>query len=512
MGSPVDQPWDVSGRIEAIRRLAPSEPALRFQGRWSSWGDLDRWSNRLEAQLREFVGRPGPVGVVLRNRAGIAAAIAALTSLREDVVSLNPAKPVEQLEADLLRRRPRALVASREDWEREGLRERSVAFGALTVAADDDSPVVLDEAAGVAGGGSATHRTGAPGIEVLTSGTTGAPKHVRLDYDAVSLAIANGERHHDPTGYLDLKLRRGLVIVALPLYHVAGLNALLGAFAAGRRVALFDRFDPMEWAVTVRNEQVVAAGLVPTAMRMVLDAEIPPEWLVSLKAVRAGSAPLDLETQIEFENRYDVVVSRAYGATEFSGGVAGMTYQDRRRFGDEKRGSVGRPHPGVRVRIVDVDTGQDVAEGVTGILHVAGEQIDVNDPDRWVDTNDLAHIDADGFLWIDGRRDDVIIRGGFKVNPREVEEALARHPDVGAVAVIGMPDARLGSVPVAALTAAAGRELPSEESLRTWLRGELEPYKIPTRIVAVEALPQTETMKTQREALRTLVATELGAP
>jgi acyl-coenzyme A synthetase/AMP-(fatty) acid ligase len=205
-----------------------------------------------------------------------------------------------------------------------------------------------------------------------------------------------------------------------------------------------------------------------------------------------------------------VIVS--YGATEFSGALAGLTMQDRRTWGTAKRGSVGRPHPGVELRIVDPDTGDPVEPGAVGVLLARAPQIAAAGPDGWTRTNDLARIDADGFLFIAGRVDDVIIRGGFKVDPASVTARLREHPDVVDAAVIALPDERLGQVPGAAVVLAGGRDGETDPSpaelqqrLQDWIRAQLPPYAVPVVVRAVPELPRTPTMKVARGPLAELL-------
>jgi acyl-coenzyme A synthetase/AMP-(fatty) acid ligase len=172
---------------------------------------------------------------------------------------------------------------------------------------------------------------------------------------------------------------------------------------------------------------------------------------------------------------------------------------DRRKWGTEKRGSVGRPHPGVELRIVDPANGHDVEPGAVGVLLARAPQIAGAHQGEWTRTNDLARIDEDGFVFIEGRVDDVIIRGGFKVDPTSVAAILCQHEDVIDAAVIALPDERLGQVPGAAVVLAAGKqsrpEAELQAELQAWVRSHLAPYAVPVVIRPVDALPRTPTMK-----------------
>ena len=154
---------------------------------------------------------------------------------------------------------------------------------------------------------------------------------------------------------------------------------------------------------------------------------------------------MPIEVQEAFETRYGIAVLPSYGATEFAGGVAGWTLPLHREWGVTKRGSVGRPQPGRELRVVDPETGSECATGTSGQLEVRSRD------GEWVRTTDVARIDDDGFVWIEGRSDDAIVRGGFKVFPNEIADVLRAHPAVLDAGVTGIDDERLGAVPVAAV-------------------------------------------------------------
>jgi long-chain acyl-CoA synthetase len=236
---------------------------------------------------------------------------------------------------------------------------------------------------------------------------------------------------------------------------------------------------------------------------MVMDAAVPPEKLRSLLAVNCGTAPLDPDTAEAFTQRYGVPVLVSYGATEFPGGTVGWTLEDHRAFGKHKRGSAGRARPGIAIRIVDPDTGAELPPGTDGMLSVRSPQATMNATDGWVRTNDIGRMDADGFLWLVGRADDAINRGGFKVVPQVVEGVLREHPAVIDAGVSGIPDPRLGQVPVAAVTLSASV---TPDELADWVRGRLASYQVPTEIRIVDELPRTASLKVAKEEIRRMFA------
>ena len=217
----------------------------------------------------------------------------------------------------------------------------------------------------------------------------------------------------------------------------------------------------------------------------------------------SGTAPLDPADADAFYEKYGIPVLISYGATEFGGGVAGWNLADHEQFWTAKRGSVGRAHPGCELRVVDPTTSAVLGPDEEGLLEVKARQI--GDGTQWTRTTDLARIDADGFLWILGRSDQTIIRGGFKVQPDTVRKALERDPRVRGAAVIGRPDRRLGEVPVAAVEL---REDATPDDLLTGLATVLARYEVPTEVRVVDALPRTPSGKVDLSAVRALFAEE----
>jgi acyl-coenzyme A synthetase/AMP-(fatty) acid ligase len=278
---------------------------------------------------------------------------------------------------------------------------------------------------------------------------------------------------------------------------MSGIFRMLLNVCEGRRIALLDRFRVPDWVALVERHRPRAVSLVPAALGMVYEADVDRGVFDSVEVVTSGSAALDPDLQRRFEQRYGVAVLPSYGATEFAGGVAGWTLPLHREWIDRKLGSVGRPQPGRRIRVVDPESGSECTVGAQGVLEVGtGEH-------EWVRTTDLARIDGDGFVWIDGRTDDAILRGGFKVFPKEIVDALRSHPAVHDAGAAGVPDARLGQVPVAAIELNAGLTA-TEDDLLGLLRDRLASYKVPVAVRIVDALPRTPSMKVSGPGVRAL--------
>ena len=190
---------------------------------------------------------------------------------------------------------------------------------------------------------------------MLTSGTTGPPKRIDLRYQVLDDVMAGAKHYETGTGS-EVRLRDGVVVVNAPLVHVSGVFRVVQAVLDGRRIALLERFSVDGWADAVLRHRPKTVSLVPTALRMVLEADVDDDVFTSIRSVVSGTAPLDPDLADAFTARYGVPVLTSYGATEFGGGVAGWNLADHQRFGVEKRGSVGRAHAGCALRIVDPET------------------------------------------------------------------------------------------------------------------------------------------------------------
>jgi acyl-coenzyme A synthetase/AMP-(fatty) acid ligase len=278
------------------------------------------------------------------------------------------------------------------------------------------------------------------------------------------------------------------------------MYAAVAAIIAGRSIVILEKFSVTEWTQAVSRYRPKLVSLPPTAIRMILDAQVPKESIDSLLAIRTGSAPLDPELQQAFEARYGIPLLDAYGATEFAGAVAGWSLRDHQRYSADKRGSVGRPQPGCELRVIDPETGTRLGNNIVGLLEVRSAQVGTG---QWVRTTDLAEIDDDGFLFIRGRVDSAIIRGGFKVLPRDVEQILREHPAIKEICVVGVPDHRLGAVPVAALELQPGLSL-EEKDLIAFARNKLVAYQVPVRWQVVDKLPRTPSLKISQYEVRQL--------
>lgn len=507
-------PWsDETGRMESIPdrirevlRLDPAADAIDFEGRWHPWSELAAVVEDVDRLLTAAgLGAEIAVGVLLRNRPSLVGALLAVLATRRCVVTINPHVGDSKLAADVAELRTPAILGHDDDWARPALVRAARAAGSMGVALTDDPGRPVAPVAGLDRPGRGPHHDPLPGIavEMLTSGTTGPPKRVRLGYAALRrslLGAAHYEQGKQPVE--QPMLRQGVVILNAPLVHVGGMWRAVQCVVDGRRLALLERFEVAPWLDLVKRHRPKTASLVPAALRMVLDADLRREDLSSLKAVVSATAPLPPEIAVAFEEKYGVPVLVTYGATEFAGGVAGWTLEDHRKWAQTKRGSVGRAHPGCELRVVDPAAGHVLPPGQQGLLEAKSAQLGKGS--GWTRTTDLAVIDEDGFLWIKGRADNAIIRGGFKIIPGDVVEVLRRHPSVRDASVVGLPDERLGQVPVAAVELVDGAPAVDAAELRAFARQHLTGYQVPKEIRVVARLPRTPSLKVSEAEVRAL--------
>ncbi len=470
-----------------------SRRAVQYEGEWFSWGLLGDIADAIDRELSSVgLGADATIGLVLRERPWTIGAFYGLLSTRRRVLTVAPLQPDATMRDDIKALGLAALIADIDDWSRPGLIDTAAAVGTMGIELTHagGEPVRLIE--GLEHPTRAAHHELSAGcaVTLLTSGTTGPPKRIPVFYDELDRQLAVGK-----------KSSGGVTINALPMVSMGGVFALVSTAIRERPISVMDRFDVWKWAELVREHKPRRTGAPPAVLKMVLDADIPAEYFASVERHTGASAPLDPIVAEEFERRYGVQCLQGYGATEMKGSVTGWSEADRARFAKAKGASVGRPLAGVELRVVDPDTGAELPTDEVGRLEVFRPDFP---GDHWMSTNDLGQVDHDGFLWIVGRTDDVIIRGGFKVPANEVEEALCEHPTVSDAVVVGLPDDRLGQVP-AAVVVFEPDVAASERELIDFVRERVAPYKVPIRVVAVDSIPRNAMLKINRLRVRELI-------
>jgi acyl-CoA synthetase (AMP-forming)/AMP-acid ligase II len=476
----------LSRHIAEVLALDPSAPALEFEREWYTWGDLGA-----VAEVIAPLVEPGErIAVLLRNQPAPVGLVLGLLRAGACVVTVNPDRGAERVRADIESLGVATIAGGLDDLEALAPKVRwfvSDKLGVLDVYGD--APAAMLRRPGVA-------------VEMLTSGTTGTPKRVPLSYDMFSRVLL-GAKYYERNADSSVRLRSGVTIVNSPMVHLGGLFRILTCVNDGRSFCLLERFRVDDWADAVRRHRPRTVSLVPAALRMVLDADLDRADLASVRSVVCGTAPLAPDDADAFFEKYGVPVLVTYAATEFGGAVAGWNLADREAFWNTKRGSVGRAHPGCELRIVGAESGKVLGADEEGLLEVKAHQM--GDDIGWTRTTDLARIDDDGFVWILGRADQAIIRGGFKIRADDVRAALERDPRVRGAAVVSRPDVRLGAVPVAAVELSPRAHGVSADELIASAASGLARYELPAELRIVDVLPRTPSGKVDLAAVRELL-------
>ncbi|MDB6161752.1 MAG: long-chain fatty acid--CoA ligase [Gammaproteobacteria bacterium] len=350
-------------------------------------------------------------------------------------------------------------------------------------------------------------------VQLFTSGTTAAPKAALLRHaNLVSYVLGTVE--------FGSASPQEAALVSVPPYHIAGIAALLTSIYALRRILLLPAFDPDDWLALAASERATNAFLVPTMLSRVIarmDAGVsahPP----ALRAISYGGGRMPTELIERALKLFpDTDFTNAYGLTETSSTIALLGPEEHRvahASSDPavraRLGSVGRPLPTVQIEIRDED-GKPLPLGERGEIYVRGDQVSGEYRERsaldakgWFPTRDAGWIDAEGFLFLAGRADDVIVRGGENISPGEIEDVLLSHPVIADAAAVAVPSTEWGEAVGIAVVTKPNLPPPSEDELRTLIRNRLRSSRVPERIAVLEALPYNEMGKLLRRELRKL--------
>ncbi len=352
-------------------------------------------------------------------------------------------------------------------------------------------------------------------IVLHTSGTSGAPKPVVLrqrhlvGYVLGSVDFLSAEPDE-------------ATLVSVPPYHIAGMAAILTAVYGGRRLVQLPTFEPVEWVEMVRAESITHAMVVPTMLTRileVLESEGPSSpGLPTMRHLAYGGGRMPIPTiEKALAMLPDLNFVNAYGLTETSSSIAVLGPDDHRdaMTTDDpavraRLGSVGRPLPTIEVIIRDPD-GNEVAPGETGEVCVRGEQVSGEygstsslDADGWFSTKDAGFLDAEGYLFLAGRIDDVIVRGGENLSPGEIEDVLLTHPSIREAAVVGIADTEWGEVPACAIVLDRGATLEAD-AVKEWVASHLRSARVPSVVYMCAELPYNDTGKLLRRELKPIL-------
>ncbi len=456
-----------------------------------SYAALDARAGALAGQLAaQGVGAGDRVALLALNSLEFVAAVHAVTRLHAVLVPLNARLTAAELAYQLEHSGARLLL----------VHEPTAVLGAA--AASIAGTATLPLAAAAAGGGAPPvrraevppHAPDAAHAIIYTSGTTGRPKGAILTYENVAASAA-------ASAYNMGVLPGDRWLACMPLFHVGGLSIVLRSAIYGTAVLIHPAFDEHAVNRALREDGVTLLSVVPTMLQRMLDADDLP-YPAAVRGVLVGGGPVTRELLLRALDR-GLPVLQTYGLSEAASQVTTLSPGDALAH----VGSAGKPLICTRVRI-------DAPEGEPGEILVQGATVTpgyLGDApataralrDGWLHTGDIGRMDADGFLYVLDRRDDLIVSGGENVYPAEVEGHLLQHPDVAAAAVVGVADARWGQVVAAAVVLRTPGNDPAA-GLNAFLRERLAPYKLPRRYLVTASLPATASGKIQRHLVRPL--------
>ncbi len=491
---------------------APDSPVAKFMGSTMSYAELDAQSGQFAAGLTEAGLAPGDVVAVhLPNVPHFLVAYFGTLKAGMTLLPLNPLLKAPEISYHLDDAKARLLVTFElfiADAEKAAS-ERKVPLYVLSMGQtplpDGARPfdallgtlVDTDPAGGI-------HPTNADDTAVLiyTSGTTGRPKGAELTHFQLYMNCS-------VSGRLFGGNSNDVTLAVLPFFHVFGLSSIIDVSVLfGGCLSIVPRFEPKAVLDAIVSDEVTVIGGVPTMLQALTALDTDDRDLSHLRIAVSGGASLPAEVMRAFEDKFGIVVLEGYGLSETASTASfNISAEERRAF------SVGKPIWGVQMRIHDLDDkplppgpdnvgeivirGHNVMKGYLGREEATAEAF----RNGWFHSGDLGYVDDDGFFFIVDRSKDLVIRGGYNVYPREIEEVLFEHPDIVEAAVIGKPDDRLGEEVVAVIVAREGAELSADDVI-AYTKERLAAYKYPREVRFIDALPKTPTGKILKADLR----------
>ncbi len=487
----------LSSLLEEAAAEYPGRVALRMDDLVLSYAQLHEAAGRMSALFAGVGVEPGDrIGLMLPNVPAFPIAFYGALAAGAVVVPMNPLLKSREVSYYLGDSGAKVVVA----WHTaagEAAKGAADAGAQMISVETPDLSGLLDEVSPAPGSSGRADLDDA--VILYTSGTTGLPKgaeltHAGLVRNATLTARTLLENNPDD-----------VIMGCLPLFHVFGLTCALNAsVATGGALTLLPRFDAGQALDMIQRDRVTIFEGVPTMYAAMLHhPDADPAKAATLRVCVSGGAALPVEILRGFEEKFGCMILEGYGLSETSP-VASFNHPDR----DRKPGSIGTPVEGVEMQLID-DEGNTVADGEIGEIAIRGHNVmkgywnkpeataEAMTADGWLRTGDLARVDADGYYFIVDRKKDMIIRGGYNVYPREIEEVLHEHPAVAAAAVIGIPDAALGEEIAAAVALKPGASATADE-LRAFVRDRVAAYKYPRHIWLVDTLPMGPTGKILR--------------
>ena len=485
----------LSANLVASKERYPNRTALRCDDLQFTYAEFDAAAARVATLLERAGVEPGDrVGLMLPNTPAFAIAFYGIMYRGAVAVPMNPLLKAREVSYYLSNSGAKALFATPAFAEEATAGAAEV--GAECWVVDDaglkkliadlpeqDSPVECGD-----------HDVA---VILHTSGTTGKPKGAMLTHGNLSRNCEVSVRTLVETGQDDV------VMGCLPLFHVFGLTCgLNGTVFAGGMLTLLPRFEPRKAIEIIERDAVTVFQGVPTMYSALLSVadQAPPGAMRTLRTCVSGGAALPVQVLADFEKAFGCTVLEGYGLSE-SSPAAAFNHPNRPR----KPGSIGTPIEGVEMRVVDLD-GVEVPQGEAGQIQIRGHNVmkgywnlpeatkETITADGWLNTGDVGRVDEDGYFYIVDRTKDMIIRGGYNVYPREIEEVLYEHPAVAEAAVIGIPHDSLGEEVGAAVALKKGAAVTADE-LRDYVKARVAAYKYPRLVWLVDALPKGPTGK-----------------
>jgi acyl-CoA synthetase (AMP-forming)/AMP-acid ligase II len=358
-----------------------------------------------------------------------------------------------------------------------------------------------------------------PSVLMYTSGTTALPKGVVLTYLALSVYVTNTVEPADPETH-------GVMLLSVPVYHVAGVTAIMSSIWGGRTLVVLPQFEPHAWLEAVHKERVTHSFVVPTMLKRVMDEPDFARYdLDSLQLVAYGAAPMPYEVIRKAVGVFKCGLMNAYGQTESTSTLTYLGPEDHRIEGTEEEKqkrlerlkSVGRTMEDVTIAIMD-PTGNLLPPGQEGEIVAQGARLMTGYwkrdeetaqalVDGWLHTGDVGWMDEEGYLFITGRTKDLIIRGGENISPGEIEAVLEQHPKIEEAVVIGVPDLEWGEEVKAIVVLKPGETATADEIVQ-YAKSRLASFKAPKYVTFVQELPRNYLGKVLKTDLRKLY----GAP
>jgi long-chain acyl-CoA synthetase len=491
---------NLSSILDRSAAAQPDRTALRLDDLTISYQELSDAARRLARMLLANGIEPGDrVGLMMPNIPAFPVAFFGALTAGAVVVPMNPLLKAREVAYYLADSGAKLILAWR-DVAGEAAKGAADAGTEVFGVDDVDLRTVL---AGVLPDVTSAEKDDSDDAVILyTSGTTGQPKGAQLTHGGLARnarLTAETLLHNEPND---------VMMGCLPLFHVFGLTCGLNAtVTAGGTLTLLPRFDAGKALDIIERDRVTIFEGVPTMYAGLLHhPKADSARTDSLRLCVSGGAAMPVEILRAFEEKFGCIILEGYGLSETSP-VASFNHPDKVR----KPGSVGTPVEGVEMRLF-TDAGGDVPQGEVGEIAIRGHNVmkgywgkpDATAaaiPDGWFRTGDLGRIDEDGYYFIVDRKKELIIRGGYNVYPREVEEALHEHPAVAEVAVIGMPHAELGEEVGAAVALKPGASATAAD-LQQFVKERVAAYKYPRRVWLVDSLPKGPTGKILRREVR----------